>query len=128
MLDLRTYKKFKLDPIADIINGLNQNATAFEFKCNKFLSVFPNGIITSCDAMREFEQERDLKNAFSDLSHPDYVYKCIKICSNCKNLPLCKGGCPPLMHRYMLYSPNLLKEYCEYRVNIKQYVKEVVKL
>jgi hypothetical protein len=127
MLDLKTYKKFKLDPISDIINGLDNDASVFEFKCNKFLSIFPNGLMTSCDAMREFEQKIDIEKVFQNTEHPDYVRSCIDICSKCKYLAVCKGGCPPLMYRYMLYAPNLLNEYCEYRVKIRQYVKEVVK-
>ena len=52
--------------------------------------------MTSCDAMREFEQKIDIEKVFQNTEHPDYVRSCIDICSKCKYLAVCKGGCPLL--------------------------------
>lgn len=127
VIKLQPFINIGISDVSFIINGLDNDASVFEFKCNKFLSIFPNGLVTSCDAMREFEQKIDIEKVFQNTVHPDYVRSCIDVCSKCKYLAVCKGGCPPLMYRYMLYAPNLLNEYCEYRVKIRQYVKEVVK-
>lgn len=124
MIDTESYKKYKLDPIMDILQELNIPATEYEFKCNKYSSVFPNGVVTSCDAMREVVQGVEIdENIFENFIQPDYVDHVISICNMCKDLSLCKGGCPPLIHRYELYDKSLVQEYCFYRVEIRRYIQ-----
>lgn len=124
MLELETYKTFKLDPIMDMMDNLRRKTAQFEFKCNKFSSIFPNGVVTSCDAMREVEQNVEIsKDMFEHFIQPEYSNWVIEKCSMCENLSICKGGCPPLMQRYNLYDKNLLEEYCHYRVAIRKYIQ-----
>lgn len=123
MLEKQTYRKFKLDPLMDMMENLKRTSKSFEFKCNKFASVFPNGIITSCDAMREYEQIIDkYEKIFNGFTQPEYVKRQICKCQACSNLSICKGGCPPLMDRYEKYDSNLLEEYCLYRVGIREFI------
>lgn len=124
MLQNQCYKKFKVDPLMDIINDLSFGCNKFEFKCNKFVSIFPDGTITSCDAMREIEQNLIIcDDMFNKLIQPNYVQDIIKNCQACENIRLCKGGCPALLHRYKLYAPQLVSEYCNYRVELRKYIK-----
>lgn len=128
MIKLKSYEKFKIDPIMDIIDGFTRNTREYEFKCNKFSSIFPNGVITSCDAMREIKQNiRIDKNMFKSFTQPDYTNRIISKCNSCPEISLCKGGCPPLMNRYECYDKNLLKEYCDYRVGIRKYINTFLK-
>jgi radical SAM protein with 4Fe4S-binding SPASM domain len=123
ILEKQTYQRFKIDPLINIIENRNKKYNGFEFKCNKFVSLFPNGEITSCDAMREFEQKIDnYGQMFNEIIHPEYVNEQIRRCNACINLPICKGGCPPLMERYKKYGGNLLEEYCNYRVGIREFI------
>ncbi len=123
MLEKQTYQRFKLDPLMEVIENRKRESKGFEFKCNKFASLFPNGEITSCDAMREYEQKiDDYEKIFNNISHPEYVNEQIKRCNACINLPVCKGGCPPLMERYSKYGDDLLYEYCNYRVEIREFI------
>ena len=123
MLKLQTYRKFKLDPLMDVMNNSQRNNWEFEFKCNKFASLFPNGLITSCDAMREVRQNMPkLEDIFTGFVQPDYVAREVEFCNNCKELSICKGGCPPLMHRYRMLNVEYLKEYCYYRVELRKYI------
>jgi radical SAM protein with 4Fe4S-binding SPASM domain len=123
MLKLKTYETFKLDPHMDIITWLENTSNGYEYKCNKFCSVFPNGLITSCDAMREVTQDiRDLAHMFQNIKNPAYVDNEIAECESCDNLSICGGGCPPLKNRYRNYNKSLLSEYCNYRVTIRNFL------
>lgn len=125
MLESGAYRRYKIDPLMDMVESLRRNASQYEFKCNKFSSIFPDGMVTSCDAMREIRQSTNVcEEMFDRFIQPEYVENCIKTCNKCENLPLCKGGCPPLMYRYGVYAPELLKEYCDYRVGIREYIQK----
>lgn len=127
MLNTESYKKFKLDPLMDIAENLKRETGQYEFKCNKFASVFPDGTITSCDAMREVEQKVEIDpHMFTLFQQPNYVSEFMKKCNSCDYLSICKGGCPPLMYRYNIYKPELMDEYCRYRVGIRKYIMEVM--
>lgn len=128
MLELQTYKKFKIDPLMDMIGGMQEKVEEYEFKCNKFSSIFPDGSVMSCDAMREMEQKVDIdENMFTKFIQPEYVDSIIKKCNECKDLYICRGGCPPLMHRYEQYGRGMLEEYCQYRVGIRKYIQDMIK-
>lgn len=128
MLELQTYKKFKLDPLMDMVEGIQDEAVEYAFKCNKFSSIFPDGSVMSCDAMREVEQKADIgEKMFDNFVQPEYVQDIIGKCNACKDLYLCKGGCPPLMYRYERYNRKLLEEYCQYRVGIRKYIQNMIK-
>lgn len=128
MIKSESYKKYKLDPLMDIAENLKRYTKKYEFKCNKFSSIFPNELVTSCDAMREVVQNVKIgTNMFSNFNQPNYVSWCMEKCNNCDNISLCKGGCPPLMYKYNEHAPNLLEEYCKYRVGIRQYISNIVK-
>lgn len=129
MLKTEAYKKYKLDPLMDIAENLRRNTKEYEFKCNKFSSIFPDGMVTSCDAMREIVQNVEIgEDMFLRFTQPDYVVECIERCNKCKWVDICKGGCPPLMHRYKMYAPELLDQYCQYRVEIRQYIQSTMNL
>lgn len=127
MIDTAAYRKYKIDPLMDIVASFKEKTSQYEFKCNKFSSVFPDGMVTSCDAMREIVQSTGVhKGMFESFIQPEYVDECIAMCQSCAHLAICKGGCPPLMHRYGLYSAELLKEYCDYRVGIRKYIATLI--
>lgn len=123
MLEKQTYLKFKVDPLMEIVENRDNEYRGFEFKCNKFLSIFPNGEVTSCDAIKKNEQMiNDYEKIFSEIVQPDCVIKQIKKCNACIDLSICKGGCPALMEEYDKYGGNLLEEYCSYRVGIRKFI------
>lgn len=130
MVELRTYKKFKLDPLMDMMDGLQSGKEArdFEFKCGKFSSIFPDGTVTSCDAMREVLQDVEIgEYMFDNFVQPPYVDDVLKKCRHCVHLGICRGGCPPLMVRYQAYDEKMLDDYCAYRVGIRQYILAAMK-
>lgn len=128
MVELGMYNKVKVDPFMDIISCLNVDDRKFDFKCNKFSSIFPDGTITSCDAMREIEQDVEIcEEMFDEFIQPSYVDTCMKMCEGCEDLLLCRGGCPPLINRYKEFNPELIKDYCNYRVQIRKYILKVIK-
>lgn len=129
MLKTGAYKKYKIDPLMDMVENLQRNAKEYEFKCNKFSSIFPDGMVTSCDAMREIVQDVEVgEKMFFSFIQPNYVSECIDKCNKCKHLSICKGGCPPLMYKYSIFALELVEDYCAYRVGIRQYIKEIMNL
>lgn len=127
MITTEAYRQYRVDPLMDIAESIQRQSKEYEFKCNKFSSIFPNGLITSCDAMREIVQCVEIgEDMFAKFTQPQYVFECIDKCNNCGSLSICKGGCPPLMHRYSIYAPELLNEYCQYRVQIRQYIQNFI--
>lgn len=125
MIESGCYKKIKIDPLMDIINELNKATNEYQFKCNKFSSLFPDGMITSCDAMREVVQNIEVNgNMFNSFVYPSYTKKVIDMCNNCPDISICKGGCPPLIYRYRKYAPKYFTEYCNYRVEIRNFIKK----
>ena len=117
MIKYKTYKKFKLDPITDIIESFNNNKKEFNLKCNKFYSVYPDKSIMFCDAMHTDENAKSLFN-----SYPEYIEKEIEYCKSCNMLEICSGGCPSVRNMYRKYNEKLLEEYCQYRIEIKKYI------
>lgn len=127
MLSSGCYKKVKIDPFMDIIREFDNETNDYQFKCNKFSSLFPDGLITSCDAMREIVQNIEVDdNMFQKFIYPDYTTEVINMCNNCHDISVCKGGCPPLLYRYKLYNSEYVGEYCQYRVGIRKFIKAVI--
>lgn len=127
MMITESYKKYKLDPLMEMIDDIYKGASIYEFKCNKYASIFPDGSITSCDAMREIKQEVNINtNLFENFMQPEYTREIIAKCNKCENLSICKGGCPPLMNRFSFVSEKLVDEYCNYRVVIRKYIRNFI--
>jgi len=128
MVSSGCYKKIKIDPLMDIIREFDNETNDYQFKCNKFSSIFPDSLITSCDAMREIIQEIEVnENMFHNFVYPDYIDDIIKMCNKCPHISLCKGGCPPLLYRYQLYNSKYVGEYCQYRVGIRMFIKKYMR-
>ena len=127
MISSGCYKKIKIDPIMDIVREFNNETNVYQFKCNKFSSLFPDGLITSCDAMREIVQEIEVdENMFQNFNYPDYTTDVIEMCNKCPHISICKGGCPPLLHRYRIYASKYIGEYCQYRIGIRLFIKKYI--
>lgn len=125
MINTGCYKKIKIDPLMDIIQEFDNHTENYQFKCNKYSSIFPEGTITSCDAMREVIQPIEIdSDMFNSFKYPDYTSDVIRMCERCPNISICKGGCPPLLHRYQQIDEKYVKEYCEYRVGIRNFLKK----
>lgn len=117
MIKYKTYNNFKLDPITDIISGLNSHVNKFMIKCNKFYSIYSDGSIRYCDAMHTYEKSETIFD-----SYPKYIEEEIEYCKKCSMLKLCSGGCPSMINIYKKYNRDLLIEYCQYRIEIKNYI------
>ena len=127
MLELKTYEKFKLDPIMDIISHLEVVFHALEFKCDKFRSVYPGGLVTPCDVMDETTLcSITLEHIFDSQQLAPYIEAELAECELCENLSICAGGCPSLKSQYRRFNPTLLSEYCDYRVKIRDYLKAFI--
>lgn len=116
-----TWNRFFIEPIISVlknVEGVRSSFCNYTFeKCTNFISVYPDGTITSCDnfnlqdgfigklneiddveKIRFLQNNDDLREDYSDL---------LKKCENCDYKEICKGGCIAIRRRYID-----TEEYC----------------
>lgn len=106
--------KFNLEPVISILKNL-QNVTSsfcnFSFeKCSNFVSIYPNGTVTSCDnfdlqlgQLGNLNRLDDTENIFG-LENNKYLFdkyeELMERCESCDFKEICKGGCISARLRY----------------------------
>lgn len=140
MFDLLLQKgewgRFNLEPIISIFKNL-QNVTSsfcnysFE-KCSNFVSVYPDGTVTSCDNYNLQQGElgnlhhlEGVKNIFEFNNNRELVEQYGELmakCQKCDYREICKGGCIAARIRY-----KDTDEYCNAIKTMCNHMKEVFK-
>ena len=122
LLQKGEWGKFNLEPVISVFKNL-QNVTSsfcnysFE-KCSNFVSVYPDGTVTSCDnfnlqqgKLGNLNHLGDVKNIFS-FENNQYLHaqheELMTKCQSCDLKEICKGGCIAARIRY-----NDSGEYCD---------------
>lgn len=108
------WNRFYVEPIISVLKNLQNVNSSFcnysEKKCTNFISVYPDGTITSCDnfdlhngyigklsevssisSILAFQENKELKDSYAEL---------MSQCDTCEIKKLCKGGCIAARKRY----------------------------
>lgn len=134
MVKESTWSKFYVEPIISVLKNLQGVKSSFcnysEHKCTNFISVYPDGTITSCDNFNLqngyigklgetesissivcFQDNSELQGAYSEL---------LLECKECNYKSVCNGGCIAARQRY-----SDTKEYCIGMQSMIDHIKEV---
>ena len=132
MLKSGKWNSFFIEPIMSILKNLQGVSTSFcnySFeKCENFISLYPDGTITSCD---NFNLRQGFLGNLNEIScldeildmrnniklHADYRLLMAE-CRSCEYTGLCKGGCIAARSRY-----NGTDEYCSGRKLMIDHIK-----
>lgn len=116
------WNKFYIEPIISVLKnlgGIKSTFCNYTFeKCSNFISIYPDGTITSCDnynlqdgfigslnTITNIEDIRYMKN--NELLYSSYS-ELIEKCKKCDYEDNCKGGCIAIRKRY-----SDSEEYCD---------------
>ncbi len=123
----RTYKMVRIDPIQSEIEAVLSQVTHPYINCCKFISVYPNGESTICDALGvETFGYSSISKIFTD-AEGKYMDILNFPCENCKDFVDCGGGCVAIFRRFS-GSDELIQEYCNYRRKLKQHIKNILEI
>ena len=128
------WDNFLVEPIISIlknIQGCSSSFCNYSFnKCSNFISVYPDGSITSCD---NYNFEEGYLGTILDLSNTSSqiilkknkslfsIYKnLMEECRDCNYLNICKGGCIAVRIRYKESD-----EYCLAMKDLIDYIRKV---
>ncbi|QMW01460.1 radical SAM/SPASM domain-containing protein [Spirosoma foliorum] len=135
--DQDLFKKFLIEPHFGVIKKLNGMSTInchySENKCAYVYTLYPGGLIGSCD---EFNKEDSILTNVNELkpgqlvnifAKSDLVTKLDKLldkCSKCSYLSTCGGGC--LATRKRLHKTDQYEEYCSYRMRFIDFISNEI--
>lgn len=139
MLQDGNWKSFYVEPIISILKNIQNVESSFcnysYNKCSSFISLYPDGTITTCD---NFNLEKGYLGNLASIESMSEIlnFKCnqklkenfnvlMKQCENCDIKNICKGGCIAIRNRYKNYDT-----YCCAKKNfirdISNKIKEIV--
>lgn len=121
------FTKINVEPILSIIKNIEgMESTYCNYsinKCNNFISLYPDGIITTCDnyniqdgkignlyKLEDIQQIINLQNDSKLLEDIDIL---LNECNSCLNKNICQGGCLAIRRRYKKYYKGDKKIYCK---------------
>jgi len=132
----------KINPFYNQFNSFLGNPPsvclwAFPNKCNSFITVYPDGSIYPCDEWSRNDKTMffNLKDnlppedqlSLYDFNQDNYVndkYKMmINLCSECKFVRDCGGGCFSIRSYWYENDIQMYNEYCDYRIKYIKYLK-----
>lgn len=121
----RTYRIARIDPIQSEFEAALSQVTQPYINCCKFISIYPNGQSTLCDALgiEPFEYS-SISEIFTD-AESKYMDILNYPCKNCGDFTDCGGGCVAIFRRFS-GKDELIQEYCNYRRKLKQYIKNII--
>ena len=120
----RVYRRVRIDPIQAEFESAITSATKACMKCCKFISIYPGGEATICDALgvQKFKPNSfstifdDAWEIFEDALHSP--------CMTCSDFSDCGGGCTAIFRRFK-ESEDLMHDYCNYRKKLKQSIRRI---
>lgn len=134
MLNNSAWFNFYIEPIISVLKNLEGVRSSFcnycNEKCMNFISVYPDGTITSCDNynlqegfignlndIQSIEDIRYLRNNKQLLN--DYL-ELLEKCERCGYKTICKGGCIAIRRRYKDND-----DYCEAMIKMIKHVERI---
>lgn len=122
----KLYQRIRLDPIQAEVEAQINHQT-WHRNCTRFVSVYPGGFYTICDAwgMKGFNTLK-IEKAYTNAKEFENSLMSTDICTCCKRRNVCSGGCPAIINRFINNS-SLLNEYCNYRIGFKKYISSMIK-
>lgn len=134
MVKESAWTKFYVEPIISILKNL-QGVNSFfcnysEKKCTNFISVYPDGTITSCDnfnlqngfigKLGEIDNMESIVHFQNNSGLKEAYYELLLKCKNCEHKNICSGGCIAARQRYADTD-----EYCTGIKSMIDHIKEV---
>ncbi|MDE7251629.1 MAG: radical SAM protein [Acetatifactor sp.] len=115
------WKNYYVEPIISVlknIQGTNSSFCNYNIqKCHNFISVYPDGTVTSCDNYNLEKGFLGMLDEINDIEEILYMQrnpvlsesyrKVLSKCNNCEIMQYCQGGCIAVRERYAD-----TKEYC----------------
>lgn len=121
----RVYKCARIDPIQAEFEAVLQPVKQPCINCCKFISIYPQGQSTICDALgAESFESNTLSEIFEDAEHR-FHETLVSPCRNCVNFLDCGGGCIAIFRRFKGLEM-LTQEYCDYRKKLKQFIRNIM--
>lgn len=133
-INKKYYNNFIIEPIFSIIRVINGKCTSLchfnNRKCAHMMTLYPNGLIGSCDELymlnSYYYNIKDIiyLSEFEDMQRSHELFKqindIVEKCKNCDYSDLCKGGCCATR---LNYNSHLEEEYCEQRKQLIEFIK-----
>jgi uncharacterized protein len=119
------YRRIHIDPLQSLAEKImNENVFHYKYSCNNYISIYSDGKCTPCDALGD---ECFFVNNYSDIftlnnQNDISTFKCI----SCSDYQICGGGCKAILLRFKENS-RLLNEYCQYRKDLTNLIRALVK-
>ena len=121
----KIYKIIRIDPIQAEFEAALRPLTKPKINCHKFISIYPNGQSTICDALgTEVFEYGEVSKIFLD-AEQRFNNTLVPPCQTCKDYLECGGGCVAMFRRFNGIEV-LTEDYCQYRKRLKQYVRGVM--
>lgn len=134
------FNNFLIEPIFSIMRVLNGKSTRLchfnHQKCSHMFTLYPNGVIGSCDELISKDMLKVNINEFINFNEvvkdqeKNLIIKKMKslmeICDSCKYEKSCMGGCLNTRLNYLdtIYE----KEYCESRIKMIEEIEKEIKV
>lgn len=130
------YTRFFIDPVYSIISKLLGKQVSLchfnQYKCGHIFTLFPGGILRSCDEISECYSSYGNVNDFTSFNdildvksrnHLIYdLYKLNKRCLECNVAHICGGGCMSTRRHFALL--NREDDYCKQRIDLIAYFEK----
>lgn len=115
MITHGTWGNFYIEPIMSVLKNLEGVRSSFcnyTFeKCTNFISVYPDGTITSCDNfnledgfigdLQDIEDIEEIRYLQDNKKLHDDYRGLLEKCQKCDHKEICKGGCIAIRRRYI---------------------------
>lgn len=143
MISKKLFGRVDVEPILSIMKNIENLGSSFcnysNKKCNHFISLYPDGVLTSCDnydtkegylgSLYEIKKISDVSNFQQNLDLNNDIDSLIKECDKCPYKKICKGGCLAVRRRYKKYYKGEEQNmYCIAMANTIDHIKNCIKI
>ncbi len=125
-IENKVYKNVRIDPLQAEFEAVVSPFSNQYSKCCKFVSLYPGGHSTICDALGNMEfKPYSYSTIFEDAANT-YKNDLYSPCTTCPDYIDCGGGCIAIFKRFNGIN-DLIQDYCNYRKKLKQFIKSISK-
>ena len=131
------FKSLYVEPfmsILRVLGGKNTSSCHFDQKkCAHYLTLYPDGRITTCDELdpptnhgylTDFNSLNDILAFQRNNNLLNELKEIMRKCEGCNYLSTCNGGCLATRRRYK--DTEYYEGYCDYRIKIIDYVSQQI--
>lgn len=141
MVEKNLFGKIDVEPMLSVIKNIEGVGSSFcnysSNKCNHFVSLYPSGILTSCDnynteegyigSLYEIENIFEVSEFQNNVSLKEDIMELLAECKQCSNQVICTGGCLAARRRYKKYYQGEDKNiYCEAISNMIEHINKCI--